>query len=221
VDLSANSCHNEGITQTVESLLSPELAPDEHLLWSGQPQQGIFLRRSDALFIPLSLLLCILAFGLEGWILSFLVQVAALHDNSSLGMGIALVLVVLALLCLPLVALAVFLLIGRFFFDRTRRQKTFYALTNRRILIISTILKKRVRSIPLQQKPSLRLAQHPNGTGSIYLNVDAFLWWVLVGPPWWIPFLVDVEVYQPPFLERIPSAGQVYQQLQQLLANLP
>jgi hypothetical protein len=203
------------MTQSAGTPISSELNPDEQLLWSGQPQAGIILRRSDWLFIPISVLLCGLACGLEGWILSFIWQIIALRDNSSLAGVITLVLVVLALLILPFVFLGLFLVIGRFFFDRLRRRKTFYALTNGRILIISTILKKRVRSIALDQKPNVRLAQHPNGKGSIYLNMDAFLWWVLVGPPWWIPFWVDVEAYQPAFLERIDSAAQVFEQIKQ------
>jgi hypothetical protein len=207
------------MTESIESLLLHELTPGEQLLWSGQPQQGLLLRRSDGIFIPLSLLLCGLAMGLEGWILNFLWQVFVLRDESSLAGVIILALVVLALLCLPLLLLGVFLMIGRFFFDRLRRQKTYYALTNQRILIISTIFKKRVRTIALQANLNPRLAQHPNGRGSIYLNVDAILWWVLMGPPWWIPFWVDVEAYQPPFLERITPATQVYEQIKQQPGN--
>ena len=194
-----------------------ELAGGEQLLWSGQPQQGLILRRSDALFIPLSLLLCGLAFWLEGWIVSLLWQVLTLGEGSNLGLVIMAVLFFLALLCLPLALLGVFLLAGRFFFDRFRRRKTFYALTNLRVIILSTILKRRVRSIALDKKISARLALHSGGRGSIFLNVDAFLWWVLVGPPWWIPFWPDVEVYQPPFLERITPPGEVFEQMERIV----
>ena len=33
-----------------------ELNPDERIIWSGQPQQGLILRASDVFMIPFSLL---------------------------------------------------------------------------------------------------------------------------------------------------------------------
>lgn len=38
------------------SIIKPELSPQEQLLWSGQPRSGIVFRASDALMIPFSLL---------------------------------------------------------------------------------------------------------------------------------------------------------------------
>lgn len=37
-------------------LLSKELASGERLLWSGRPQQGVVVRRTDVFLIPFSLL---------------------------------------------------------------------------------------------------------------------------------------------------------------------
>lgn len=43
-------------TETIDQSLRRELGRDERLLWSGAPEQGVHLRPSDALAIPLSLL---------------------------------------------------------------------------------------------------------------------------------------------------------------------
>jgi hypothetical protein len=159
-----------------------------------------------------------LAISLEGMIVYWIFRVMEVGD-SNLGNEIMLILVILALICLPMALLGLFLIFGRFFFDRLRRKKTWYAFTQQRVLIGSTILKTRVRSYMLDKKLQLRLTNHPNGRGTLYFNVDIFLWWVLVGPPWWIPFWPDVEVYQPPCWERIEDASAVCERLKEGLGK--
>ena len=202
------------MAQTMQSSFQKILSPEETLQWIGQPQQGFILRRSDWLFIPLSLILGGLAISMEGWIIYWIFRVLAVGD-SNLGNEIMLILVILALICLPIVLLGLFLIFGRFFFDRARRKKTWYAFTQQRVLIGSSMLKNRVRSYKLDKKLQLRLTNHPNGRGTLYFNADVFLWWVLVGPPWWIPFWPDVEVYQPPCWERIENASAIWEWLKE------
>ena len=199
-----------------ETLFTPEQAPGETLLWSGQPQQGFLLRRSDLIWVPISLAAGGLSVAVEGWLVWTLWQVLQLGDHSSMGLFILVGLGVLALVGLVLVLLAAFLVLGRFWFDSLRRQKTFYALTDRRVMICSTIIKKRIRSVALDPKIKVILAPHANRSGSIYLNSDVYAWWLLMGPPWWLPLWPDVEAYQPPFVERIAQAEEVYKQIKQL-----
>jgi len=191
-----------------------ELNPGEQILWSGQPQQGFILRRSDLILIPASLLVGALVLPLEIAVIGMAWQLAQMGDHSQTATLILGALLAFALFGLPFVVLAGFLLLGRFWFDRLRRRKTFYAFTQQRVLICSTILKRRIRSVALDQKIKVTLTPHPHGIGSLYLNMDVYLWWWLMGPPWWLPFWLDVEVYQPPFVERIADAAQVYAILQ-------
>ena len=198
--------------------LNNQLHPGESILWMGQPQSGLLWRRSDWLLLPLSIILCGLACWLEGWIIILLVEAAPIL-NDSLGLFLFLGLLFFAMLCLPLVLVGLFLMIGRFFFDRMRRSRTLYAVTNQRVLIATFILKQRVKTVPLDKKVNLRLEINKSDRGSIYLSVDAFLWWILMGPPWWLPFWPDVEVYQPPFLERIEKPAEVYEILKKVLSG--
>jgi len=75
------------------------------------------------------------------------------------------------------------------------------------------MIKSNIRSFDLDQKIQPRLAAHVHEKATIYLNIDTFFWWVMVGPPWWIPLWPDVEAYQPPFLERIESGQKVFEEM--------
>jgi hypothetical protein len=205
------------VVEEINSHFLKELAADEQILWCDQPQQGFILRRSELLLIPISLGLAALALLLEGWLVWMTWLIVQLGDRSLPGLLIIGVLGAFILLGLLMLLLAAFLLLGRFWFDRLRRRKTFYALTNRRVMICSTILKRKIRSIPLGQKLKVTLARHAGDRGSLYLNGDVVLWWLLMGPPWWLPFWPDVEVYQPPILERILNVEKLFEQIQQLI----
>ncbi|MCE1253815.1 MAG: PH domain-containing protein [Anaerolineae bacterium] len=194
------------------------LQSDEVLIWSGIPQQGFILRRSEVLFIPLALLLTTLAAAWEFYSVSTLAGVLQYND---LPLWIPLVLIFMACTALPFVLLGLFLLFGRYFYDRSRRANTAYALTNRRVIIQSGLFKRRrIRSLALETLKKVSLHPHPNGSGSIHLTSDTWLWWLLVGPSWWIPLWVDVETYQPPVLERINPAEDVYNFLFKLRADV-
>jgi len=201
----------------INQFLTGDLAPGEDILWCGQPQQGLLLRRSEGLWIPVSLLTGLLVFPAEGWLVSLLWKVVDVHDYSTAGMAILFVLGGIVLLGLLFVLAAGYLLLGRFAYDSLRRRKTFYALTNRRVIICSTILNRRIRSIPLDRKLKMTLVNNTGGRGSLYLSAEVVIWWMILGPSWWLPIWPDVEVYHPPFLERIENAGELYQQINKLI----
>jgi hypothetical protein len=204
------------MAESLDAFFEKDLTPGEKILWSGKPQQGFLRRGSDLLYVPISLVICGLALWLEGWIISLLWQVYSLGDGSTTAQLIMGTLFLCGVVVMPLVLIGLFLAAGRFGFDRLRRRKTFYLLTEKRVLICSTLLKRRVRSITLDNKLKTRLIRHSGGRGSITLTADIWIWWILVGPAWWIPFWPDVEVYQAPFLERIEDAERVYQKIREL-----
>jgi hypothetical protein len=191
--------------------------PDETLLWEGAPQQGLILRRSDILFFPLALCLSLLAVAWEGFALVGLVKGLGVGD---LPVWMPASLIVLLLLGLPFFLLAVFLLAGRFYYDRQRRRCTHYLLSNQRIVIVSGMFKKRNRrSIPLTAIKHLSLHPHAGQRASIHFSPDTWLWWIMLGPVWWFPLWVDVEAYQPPVFERIEEGETVFQLIKQAQAD--
>src|SRR5215216_2075689 len=112
--------------------LASELATSEKMVWFGQPRQGIALRGVDAFFIPFSLL-----WG------SF----AIFWEVSTFVIGAP---VFFSLFGFIFVVIGIYLIIGRFFVDAKQRTQTFYAVTNDRVIIVSGLFSRTVKSIDLK-----------------------------------------------------------------------
>ena len=130
-------------------LLNSQISSGESLLWSGQPRQGLFFRPSDVYLIPSSLLT--LAFALF-W------NFGAWNSNSPPFFHVvgALALVY-----------AVYWLVGRFFVDAWQRSKMFYGVTNERVIIVSGIFSKNVKSLPLRTMTEVSVSERPDLSGTI------------------------------------------------------
>src|SRR5512140_3401643 len=105
------------------------LEPGERVLWSGRPRTGLVLRPSDALQVPISLLILYV----------FATQLRHASFRGPVDVLIA---------CVIFVAVMYFAA-GRFFFDAYRRGKSAYALTSERMLIRESALSDFVKSFPL------------------------------------------------------------------------
>lgn len=129
--------------------INSQLAADEHLLWSGQPRQGLLLRGSDTFAIPFSLMWGGFALFWEGSV------IATNAPPFFVLWGI------------PFVLVGLYLIIGRFFADARLRARTRYAVTDQRVLIVTGLFSREVRSLPLARLPELTLNEGRRDEGSI------------------------------------------------------
>src|SRR4030095_11720228 len=110
----------------LETDLQPHLERNEKLIWAGQPKKGIIFRPYDIFLIPFSLLWCGFAI--------FWMFMAAKGS------------VLFALFGIPFVIIGLIFVFGRFIIDARQRANTYYGLTEDRIIIVSGVLKKKVKS---------------------------------------------------------------------------
>jgi len=165
-----------------------ELDRGEQLLWFGQPSLGVKLHLPDLVLLPMGLLLT--SFGIvihpvalrNGW-----------EPDNILG-------------SLPLVLVGVYLLGGRWLWDAKRRARTVYAVTDRRIILVSGIFRTRVRSIDLRTLGDLSFIERRNGKGDFLLGSDAWGLSCLIGTG--LPLVTSLA---PPLLESVDQARHVYE----------
>lgn len=139
-----------------EAELQSYLEPNERLLWSGTPRGGIKLRAQDAVLIPFSVLWC-------GFAIFWTVSVSSTNAPAFFKLW-----------GLMFVGIGLFFVFGRFFTDSRKRRNTFYGVTNRRVLILSGLAGKELRSLNLRAIPEILLKQHADGSGTISFGSATF-----------------------------------------------
>ncbi|MFL6601592.1 MAG: hypothetical protein ACJ8R9_09680 [Steroidobacteraceae bacterium] len=134
---------------STEHVLLAELRRSEKLIWSGRPRQGVFLTQRDAGMIPFSLM-----WG--GF--SFFWEFKAVSSGGPLFF---------ALWGVPFVLVGLYMIVGRFFYEAMLRSRTYYGLTNERVIIISGLSSRTVKSLQVQTLTDVSLSEEASGTGTI------------------------------------------------------
>ena len=140
---------------TLSEEIKAQLSSGEKVLWSGQPKQGVIVRGADTFMIPFSLMWGGFAIFWEASVLK--------SDASAF----------FALWGIPFVLIGLYLIFGRFFFEAKQRAHTFYAVTNERILIVSGILNRKVKSLNLRTLSDLSLSEGKGDEGTISFGGDS------------------------------------------------
>ena len=126
-----------------------ELNSGERLIWSGRPRQGIRLRPADAFVIPFSILWCGFAIFWEAGVIT---KGAPFFFR---------------LWGIPFVLIGLYFVFGRFFVDARMRQRTFYGVTNDRIIIITGLFSRQTKSLQLRTLSDISLSERADGSGIV------------------------------------------------------
>ena len=137
------------------TVFQPELLRDEEILWTGQPKVKVFAL-ADILLIPFSFLWC----GIV-----FVFAAAALFSGE----------VIVILFAAVFLILGLFVLIGRFIWKIKRRRNTFYAVTNKRVLVFMDVWTKDVQAVFIESIPVINRLIRSNGSGTIKFGNMSFL----------------------------------------------
>lgn len=163
----------------------------ERVLWAGAPRKGLFLRRTDLFFGPVTL---------------FWAGFAVIWTVSATAAGAPLFFTVWGSV---FVVVGAYLVVGRFFADAWRRKGTIYVLTDQRLVMRS---RRTELSTPLSQLGSVEFISQPGGRGSIRYGEAASPRPLLLffEPPVGWP---GVSQYRRPMLDSIADARHVHDQL--------
>jgi len=146
----------------VPAAIGAYLSAGEQVLWLGQPWRGLMLRATDALMVPLTLLVAMVGgFLCWYWFGSWIA--GTLHTEKS-GFWFINGLFIL------LVLLMFYIVVGRFFTDAWQRTKTHYALTGERVLIARGSRRGGIQSVNLRTLSDLSLTEGKDGYGTVWLT---------------------------------------------------
>jgi len=174
-----------------------ELQPNERILWTGKPRQGIILRTADALLIPFSLLWAGFAFF---WETAVVVGGAPFFFE---------------LWGIPFVLVGCYVLFGRFIADARSCSRTDYAVTTDRVLIHSGLFHSTLRSVNLKTLSDMTLDTKNDGRGTItFGQTNPLSGWY--GNGMWF----NNSRYTAPAFEQIENVREVYNLIQRAQSGL-
>ena len=106
-----------------DQVFSSELLPGETIQWSGQPNPSVIFHPEDKFVIPFTLL-----WG--GFAIFWLVMASGIGDDKKTLAPFGLI------WGTPFVVVGQYVIWGRFVYTRWKKQRTYYALTDRRALVV-------------------------------------------------------------------------------------
>ncbi|MCF4166265.1 PH domain-containing protein [Zavarzinia compransoris] len=155
-----------------------DFLPGERLLWQGRPRRGLVLGARDFFLIPFSLVWC-------GTVVAGAIDVLG-RDGAFMPKAI------MALM----LAVGLFILVGRFMVDAFVRGRTHYAVTNQRIVIFRHGPFGSIVSLNLDRLPALELKERPDRRGTLRFSatdsrrLNNGIWMPALDPS---PQFLDIE----------------------------
>lgn len=174
-----------------QQALAAYLLPSERILWSGKPPRGFLFRKSDLFLIPFSLLWAGFAVF---WEYTAFTQGAPPFFLLFGGVFVLIGLLVTA---------------GRFLFDKWIREKTVYAVTEGRALILAGLFRRTLTALNIRSLQGVGLEMYDAGRGTITFGPVSATSAIVRNPSW-----PGTGRYAPPMFERVENAAEVYRLLQ-------
>jgi hypothetical protein len=154
------------VDEPPEDVIGRELGPSEQLLWCGRPRQGVVFRAADTFMIPFSVM-----WG----------GFAIFWEASALAMGAPLF---FALWGVPFVLFGLYIMLGRFWVDARQRAATAYGVTSERVVIVSGVFVRGVKSLSLDTLTDVSLTERARGGGTVAFGTLPFMHWMSAGAGW-------------------------------------
>jgi hypothetical protein len=148
----------------------------------------VFLRSSDGFAIPFSLLWGRFAIFWEYNVLT---------SKAPVFFGIW---------GIPFVLIGLYLIVGRFFLEANQRAKTYYGLTNQRVIVVSGLFSHAVKSLQLRTMADLSLTEWRDGNGTITFGATDSAWQGRSGWP-------GASRYAVPRFDSITGAREVFERV--------
>jgi hypothetical protein len=153
------------IDQDSSVAIQPELGSGESILWSGRPKAGVIFHKQDALLIPFSLLWGGFAIF---WEASVLGVTGFTHSLRAPGFFM--------LWGVPFVVIGQYLIWGRFLYAAWLSRRTFYAVTNRRVIVVQNGWRHQIASAFIDSLETIVKDGNTAGMGNLRFSPNQPLW---------------------------------------------
>ena len=145
-------------------LFKEDLQEDEKILWAGQPEPSVYLTRADTVLIPISL-----------WLGLYTLRSGMLLLGRLFIPGYSVRSILISMVVGGLfVLVGIYLMLGRFLYKIWRKRRTYYAVTNKRVLVLARLNGRRLQEQPITEIPALQKSVRRDGIGTITFGYSPF-----------------------------------------------
>ncbi len=144
--------------------VQPELASGESVVWAGRPSPRPIFHSEDRYLIPFSLMWGGFAIFWEAGVLGFW------GANSHAAPGL------FVLWGIPFVVIGQYLIWGRFLYAAWKKKRTYYAVTNRRVIVVQDGSSRKTASAYLDTLPTLVKESSSGGVGTLRFAEPESVW---------------------------------------------
>ena len=142
----------------MNQLFQEELLKDETVLWTGQPEPKVLFTKADIFLIPFSLLWA-------GFAIFWEVTATVMLVTSEVSRG-------KSPIFFPIfggffVLMGLYFVFGRFIYKFYRKKNTYYAVTNKRVLTLTTLHSRNIKAVYIDAITGINKSVRPDGIGSI------------------------------------------------------
>jgi len=141
-----------------ESVFQSELLKDEKIHWTGQPDSSSIFSPADWFMVPFSLMWGGFAIFWESTVLGL---------NPFLDTSKHRPPVFFALWGVPFVCIGLYMIFGRFFYKAWKRKRTYYAVTNQRVLQVAVTGRVQIQALFLNQTAAINKYVRSDGSGTL------------------------------------------------------
>lgn len=133
--------------------IRPYLVNNEYILWKGKPEKGNIFSRRDIITT---------LFGIAWLSFSLFWEFTVLKSSGS---------IFFAFFGIPFVCIGIYLVLGKHLQTVLLRNKTFYVITNKKILVKRG---NRISMYDAKDLPPMDVEIHKNGNGTIYFYSEVY-----------------------------------------------
>jgi len=139
------------------NIFKDELLNGEEILWAGQPDPTVLFSKSDIFNIPFGIFWMGFSIVWEGAAIK-----AVLNPNADKAASWS-----FPFFGVPFVLIGIYLIAGRFFYKAWKKKRTYYAVTNMRVLVVKQSRRKDVQGAYLDAIPVVNKSIRRDGRGTI------------------------------------------------------
>jgi hypothetical protein len=170
-DRAREKCNSEimptsQLDQATLGAIQTELLSGERVLWTGQPSAKRFFHKEDAFLVPFSLLWGGFALFWEAGVAGLWPSGTRSHDPWVFG----------TIWGIPFVLVGQYLIWGRFFYAAWKKKRTYYAVTNQRVITLQNGWTRQMASAYIDTLPTLIKQGSATGIGTLRFSQPDSVW---------------------------------------------